>query len=117
MGLIGEVDGKHAIIIDDMIDTAGTIQIAANALKERGALSVYAACTHPILSGPAVERIENSAIKELVTTNTINLPKEKQSPKITQLSVGELLAEGILHILNDEPVSDLFVYNRDLYNF
>lgn len=78
MGLIGEVDGKHAIIIDDMIDTAGTIQIAANALKERGALSVYAACTHPILSGPAVERIENSAIKELVTTNTINLPKENK---------------------------------------
>ena len=117
MGLIGEVEGKHAIIIDDMIDTAGTIQIAANALKERGALSVYAACTHPILSGPAVERIENSAIKELVTTNTINLPEEKRSPKITQLSVGELLAEGILHILNDEPVSDLFVYNRDLYNF
>ena len=117
MGLIGEVEGKHAIIIDDMIDTAGTIQIAANALKERGALSVYAACTHPILSGPAVERIENSAIKELVTTNTINLPEEKRSSKITQLSVGELLAEGILHILNDEPVSDLFVYNRDLYNF
>ena len=117
MGLIGEVEGKHAIIIDDMIDTAGTIQIAANALKERGALSVYAACTHPILSGPAIERIENSAIKELVTTNTINLPEEKRSPKIKQLSVGELLAEGILHILNDEPVSDLFVYNRDLYNF
>ncbi len=93
MGLIGEVEGKHAIIIDDMIDTAGTIQIAANALKERGALSVYAACTHPILSGPAVERIENSAIKELVTTNTINLPEEKRSPKITQLSVGDLLAE------------------------
>ena len=117
MGLIGEVDGKHAIIIDDMIDTAGTIQIAANALKERGALSVYAACTHPILSGPAVERIENSEIEELVTTNTINLPEEKRISKITQLSVGQLLAEGILHILNDEPVSDLFVYNRDLYNF
>lgn len=117
MGLIGEVEGKHAIIIDDMIDTAGTIQIAAGALKERGALSVYAACTHPILSGPAVERIENSEIKELVTTNTINLPEEKRISKITQLSVGQLLAEGILHILNDEPVSDLFVYNRDLYNF
>lgn len=117
MGLIGEVKGKHAIIIDDMIDTAGTIQIAANALKDRGALSVYAACTHPILSGPAVERIDNSAIKELVTTNTINLPEEKRTPKITQLSVGALLAEGILHILNDEPVSDLFVYNRDDYNF
>ena len=82
MGLIGEVEGKHAIIIDDMIDTAGTIQIAANALKERGALSVYAACTHPILSGPAVERIENSAIKELVTTNTINLPEENEALKL-----------------------------------
>jgi len=117
MGLIGEVKGKHAIIIDDMIDTAGTIQIAANALKDRGALSVYAACTHPILSGPAVDRIENSAIKELVTTNTINLPQEKRVDKIKQLSVGSLLAEGILHILNDEPVSDLFVYNRDEYNF
>ena len=117
MGIIGDVAGKNCILVDDMIDTAGTIQIAANALKERGALSVYAACTHPILSGPAVERIENSAIKELVTTNTINLPEEKRSPKITQLSVGEVLAEGILHILNDEPVSDLFVYNRDLYNF
>lgn len=116
MGLIGEVEGKHAIIIDDMIDTAGTIQIAANALKERGALSVYAACTHPILSGPAIERIENSAIKELVTTNTINLPEEKRIPKIIQLSVGKLLAEGILHILNDQPVSELFVYNRDIYN-
>lgn len=117
MGLIGEVEGKHAIIIDDMIDTAGTIQIAANALKERGARSVYVACTHPILSGPAIDRIKNSAIKELVTTNTINLPEEKRIKKITQLSVGNLLAEGILHILNDEPVSDLFVYNRDLYNF
>ena len=117
MGLIGEVQGKNAIIIDDMIDTAGTIQIAANALRDRGAKSVFTACTHPILSGPAVERIENSAIKELVTTNTISLPKEKHSAKITQLSVGALLAEGILHILNDEPVSDLFVYNRDLYNF
>ena len=117
MGLIGEVHGKHAIIIDDMIDTAGTLQIAANALKERGAKAVYAACTHPLLSGPAVDRIQNSAIEELVTTNTISLPEEKKIPKITQLSVGSLLAEGILHILNDQPVSDLFVYNRDLYNF
>ncbi len=117
MGLIGEVDGKHAIIIDDMIDTAGTIQIAANELKARGAKSVYAACTHPILSGPACERIQDSAIEELVTTNTINLSDEKRISKITQLSVGKLLAEGILHILNDQPVSDLFVYNRELYNF
>lgn len=108
MGLIGEVDGKTAIIIDDMIDTAGTLQTAANALAERGAKAVYAACTHPILSGPAVERIENSALVELITTNTICLPEEKKSEKIIQLSIGYLLAEGIKHILNDQPVSDLF---------
>ena len=108
MGLIGDVEGKHAIIIDDMIDTAGTLQIAANALSERGAKAVYAACTHAILSGPAVSRIEDSALVELVTTNTICMPEEKKSPKINQLSVGHLLAEGIIHILNDQPVSDLF---------
>lgn len=108
MGLIGEVEGKTAIIIDDMIDTAGTLQTAANALAERGAKAVYAACTHPILSGSAVEKIENSALVELVTTNTICLGEEKKSDKINQLSIGYLLAEGIKHILNDQPVSDLF---------
>jgi len=108
MGLIGSVDGKNAIIIDDMIDTAGTLQTAANALAERGAKSVYAACTHPILSGSAVERINDSALVELVTTNTIYLPETKKSPKIKQLQIGYLLAEGIKHILNDQPVSDLF---------
>jgi len=108
MGLIGDVEGKNAIIIDDIIDTAGTLQTAANALAERGAKSVYAACTHPILSGPAVERINDSALVELVTTNTIYLPEEKKSPKIIQLKIGYLLAEGIKHILNDQPVSDLF---------
>lgn len=108
MGLIGEVAGKTAIIIDDMIDTAGTLQTAANALADRGAKAVYAACTHPILSGPAVSRIENSALVELVTTNTICLGEDKKSEKIKQLSIGYLLAEGIKHILNDQPVSDLF---------
>ena len=108
MGLIGEVAGKTAIIIDDMIDTAGTLQTAANALAERGAKAVYAACTHPILSGAAVERIEKSALVELVTTNTICLGEDKKSDKIKQLCIGYLLAEGIKHILNDEPVSDLF---------
>ena len=108
MGLIGEVEGKTAIIIDDMIDTAGTLQTAANALDERGAKAVYAACTHPILSGSAVKCIEDSALVELVTTNTICLGKDKKSAKIKQLSIGYLLAEGIKHILNDQPVSDLF---------
>jgi ribose-phosphate pyrophosphokinase len=108
MALIGEVEGKTAVIIDDMIDTAGTLQTAANALAQRGAKAVYAACTHPILSGPAVERIENSALVELVTTNTIALSEDKKSDKIKQLNIGYLLAEGIKHILNDQPVSDLF---------
>ncbi|MCL2560368.1 MAG: ribose-phosphate pyrophosphokinase [Turicibacter sp.] len=108
MGLIGEVEGKTAVIIDDMIDTAGTLQTAANELQKRGAKAVYAACTHPILSGPAVERIDDSALVELVTTNTICLDDKKKSDKINQLSIGYLLAEGIKHILNDQPVSDLF---------
>ena len=108
MGLIGEVEGRTAIIIDDMIDTAGTLQTAANELAKRGAKAVYAACTHPILSGPAIERIENSALVELVTTNTIALSEDKKSPKINQLSIAYLLAEGIKHILNDQPVSELF---------
>jgi len=108
MGLIGEVEGKTALIIDDMIDTAGTLQTAANALTERGAKAVYAACTHPILSGPAVDRIDESTLVELVTTNTICLDRKKESPKIVQLSVGHLLAELVKHILNDQPVSVLF---------
>ena len=108
MGLIGEVEGKTAIIIDDMIDTAGTLQTAANELAKRGAKAVYAACTHPILSGPAVDRIDDSALVELVTTNTICLDTKKKSDKIVQLSIGYLLAEGVKHILNDQPVSDLF---------
>ena len=108
MGLIGEVEGKTAIIIDDIIDTAGTLQIAANELAKKGAKAVYAACTHPILSGPAIERINDSALVELVTTNTICLGEDKKSDKIKQQCIGYLLAEGIKHILNDQPVSDLF---------
>lgn len=109
MNVIGEVEGKTAIIIDDIIDTAGSIVNAANAIKERGALEVYAACTHPIFSDPAIERIENSAIKECVVTNTIFLPPEKQTPKIVQLSVGGLLGQGILNIIKDVSVSELFM--------
>lgn len=108
MTVIGKVEGKIAIIVDDMIDTAGSIVNAANAIKERGAVSVYAACTHPIFSYPAIERIEGSSIKECVVTNTICLPKEKLTSKIVQLSVGELFGKGILNIIHDESVSDLF---------
>lgn len=108
MNIIGEVNNKTCIIIDDMIDTAGTITVAANALKKAGAVEVYATCTHPLLSGPAIERIQNSEIKELVCTNTIPLGPEKQIDKITQLSVGDLLGQGILNILEDKTVSVLF---------
>jgi ribose-phosphate pyrophosphokinase len=108
MNIIGEIEGKTAIIVDDIIDTAGTMQLAADALIEKGAKEVYACATHPVLSGPAIERIENSQIKELVITNSIVLPEEKGIAKITQLSVAKLLGEAISRIHNDESVSVLF---------
>ncbi|MFX3673689.1 MAG: ribose-phosphate diphosphokinase [Paenisporosarcina sp.] len=108
MNIVGHVDGKIAILIDDIIDTAGTITIAANALVEAGAKEVYACCTHPVLSGPAIERIDNSVIKELVITNSIELPEEKTSPKIKQLSVGRLLADAIVRVYEEKSVSTLF---------
>lgn len=108
MNIIGDVEGRTAILIDDIIDTAGTITLAADALKERGAKEVYACCTHPVLSGPAVERIQNSAIKELIITNTIPIAEEKKIDKITQLSVAPLLAEAIIRIHELQSVSVLF---------
>ncbi|MDX1806175.1 MAG: ribose-phosphate diphosphokinase [Paenisporosarcina sp.] len=108
MNIVGNVDGKICILIDDIIDTAGTITIAANALVESGAKEVYACCTHPVLSGPAIERIDNSVIKELVITNSIELPAEKNSPKILQLSVAQLLAEAIVRVFEEKSVSTLF---------
>ncbi len=108
MNIIGDIEGKTAVIVDDIIDTAGTMQLAADALIEKGAKEVYACATHPVLSGPAIERIENSQIKELVVTNTIQLPKEKQIDKITQLSVAELIGEAIIRIHEDKSISTLF---------
>jgi ribose-phosphate pyrophosphokinase len=108
MNIVGNIEGKTAIIIDDIIDTAGTITLAADALTENGAKAVYACCTHPVLSGPAVERIKNSAIKELVVTNTIPLPKEKSFEGVTQLSVAPLLAEAIIRVHEKLSVSKLF---------
>ncbi len=115
LGIVGDVSGKTAIIIDDLIDTAGTIASASHALKAAGAKDVYVACTHPIFSGPAIERINESAIKELVCTNTIELSEDKQSEKITQLSVSKLLGQGILNIIMDKPLSALFE-TRDQQN-
>lgn len=108
MSIVGEVEGRTAILIDDIIDTAGTITIAANALIESGAKEVYACCTHPVLSGPAIERIDNSKIKELVITNTIQLEEDKKSPKIKQLSVAKLLADAIIRVFEKKSVSTLF---------
>ncbi|MEI6305436.1 MAG: ribose-phosphate pyrophosphokinase [Deltaproteobacteria bacterium] len=110
MHLIGDVRDKIAIILDDMIDTAGTLTQAAKALKENGARSIYACSTHGVLSGPAIERINNSDIEEVVLTDTIPLGgKGEKTSKIRMLSVANLLAEAIRRIHEDESVSSLFV--------
>lgn len=108
MNIIGNIEGKTAILIDDIIDTAGTITLAANALVENGAAEVYACCTHPVLSGPAIERIQNSNIKELVVTNSIVLPEEKKIDKVHELSVAPLIGEAIIRVYEEESVSVLF---------
>ena len=108
MNIIGNVQNKKVLIADDMIDTAGTLCNAAVALMERGAAEVYACCTHPILSGPAIERIEQSPIKELVVLDTLPLAPEKQLSKISVLSVADVFAEAIWRIHNGESVSTLF---------
>lgn len=108
MNIIGEVKGKKCILIDDMIDTAGTITLAANALKEAGAIEVYASCTHPVLSGPALQRIEDSAIEKLVVTDSINLSQERKIAKIDEVSVAGLIGDAIKRIHENKPVSPLF---------
>jgi ribose-phosphate pyrophosphokinase len=108
MNIIGNIEGKNCILIDDMIDTAGTITNAANALKELGAKAVFAGATHPILSGPAIERIENSAIEELVLLNTTPIPEEKKIGKIKVLSVAPLFAEAMIRIFTNDSISKLF---------
>ncbi|MBD8975822.1 ribose-phosphate pyrophosphokinase [Veillonella magna] len=108
MNLIGNVEGKNCIIIDDIVDTAGSLVEGAKALKEFGAKSVMACVTHAVLTDPACERIANSNIKELIVTNTISLPKEHQLPNITSLSVAPLLGEAIMRIFHEVSVSNLF---------
>ncbi|APC46753.1 ribose-phosphate pyrophosphokinase [Virgibacillus halodenitrificans] len=108
MNIIGNIEGKTAILIDDIIDTAGTITLAANALVENGAKEVYACCTHPVLSGPALERIDQSEIKELVITNSIPQTEDRQSDKITELSVAPLIGEAIIRVHELQSVSILF---------
>ncbi|MGG1657894.1 ribose-phosphate diphosphokinase [Brevibacillus sp. NRS-1366] len=108
MNIVGNIEGRTAIIIDDIIDTAGTITLAANALVEAGARDVYACCTHPVLSGPAIERIANSKIHELIVTNSIPLTDEQIIDKITVLSVAPIIGEAIIRVHEELSVSKLF---------
>ena len=108
MNIIGDVKGKNVILLDDIIDTAGTIVNAVDALKEFGAKDVYACCTHAVLSGPAIERIQNSAMKELVILDTIQLPESKNIDKIKIKSVAPLFGNAIKKIFTNESVSRLF---------
>ena len=109
MNIIGDIKDKNVILVDDMIDTAGTIVNSANALRERGAKSVNACCTHAVLSGPAIERIQNSVIDELVVLDTVPLTEEKKLDKIKVLSVANVFGEAIERIYEDLSVSTLFV--------
>lgn len=108
MEIIGNIEGKTAILVDDIIDTAGTMVQAAEALIQRGAKKVYACCTHPVLSGPAIEKLKNSSIQEVVVTDTIPLNEDKMFDKITVLSIAPLFAEALRRIHSEHSVSILF---------
>lgn len=114
MSIVGEVEGKICIMIDDMIDTAGTIVQGAQALKDRGAKEVYACCTHAIFSGPAKDRLEDSAIKKVIVTDSILLPEERIPKNMESVSISKLLAEAISRIYSDRSVSPLFVEKFDV---
>jgi ribose-phosphate pyrophosphokinase len=110
MNIIGEVEGKCCVLVDDMVDTAGTLCSAAGALKEHGAKRVVAYCVHPVLSGPAVDNIVNSEMDELVVTDTIPLSEEAEAcGKIRQLSIAQMLAETIRRMAHGESVSSMYV--------
>ena len=108
LNVVGEVEGRDCLIPDDMIDTAGTVSAAARALKELGANDIYVCATHPLLSGPAVERLSAAPIVEVTVTDTIAIPPERRFPQLRVLSVGELLAKAIRYTHYDESVSSLF---------
>lgn len=113
MSIIGEVKGKSAVIVDDMVDTAGSAVAAVAALKKAGAKEVYMFATHGVLSGPAIERIEASELEKLVITDTIELPESKRISKIEQISVSQIFGQAILNVLDNKPVSTLFNHNPD----
>ena len=115
MFVIGEVAGRTAIIVDDIIDTAGTLVNGVQALLDKGAKEVYAACTHPVLSPPAHDRIAASPLKELVVTDTIPLDPEANDEKIVVLSTAGILADTIRNVFTDESVSELFEGENQLF--
>jgi ribose-phosphate pyrophosphokinase len=106
--LVGDVRGRTCVLVDDLIDTAGTIVQAAEALKENGAAEVIAAATHAVLSGPAVDRLKNSPISELIITNTLPVPEERRIPQLTVLSIAPLIARAIREVFDDGSVTSLF---------
>jgi len=108
MNIIGDVKGKKCLMVDDMIDTAGTIVQGAEALYQNGAKEIYACCTHGVLSGPAITRLQDSPIKEVVVLNTINLPEEKRIPKIKVLSIASIFAAAIENVYLDKPMSKIY---------
>jgi ribose-phosphate pyrophosphokinase len=108
LNVVGEVEGMTCLLVDDMVDTAGTLSNAVHALKERGAKAVYAAATHPLLSGEAVARLKDAPLEEMVVTNTIHVPEHKRFDKLKILSVADLLAKAIDHVHSNESVSQLF---------
>ncbi len=108
ISVVGEVAGRPCLIVDDLIDTAGTLESVVNALKERGASEIYAAATHALFSGPAVERLQRSPVREVVVTNTLDLPQEKRFDKLRVLSIAGLLARAVRYTHSHESVSQLF---------
>lgn len=113
MNIIGEVKDKIAILVDDIIDTAGTITKAAQAIKDAGALDVYVCATHPVFSGPAIDRLKEAPLKEVIVTNTINIPEDKKIDKISVISLAPLLAKTINRIFEGKPMGVVF---DELYN-
>jgi len=108
LNVVGDVEGMNCLVVDDMVDTAGTLANAVHALKERGAKRVYAAATHALLSGPAVDRLRAAPLEEMVVTNTIHVPEHKRFDRLRILSVADLLAKAIDHVHSNESVSQLF---------
>jgi ribose-phosphate pyrophosphokinase len=108
LNVVGEVEGMNCLIVDDMVDTAGTLANAVHALKDRGASRVYAAATHALFSGPAVERLSSAPLEEMVVTNTIHIPEEKRFPNLKILTVADLLSKAVDHVHSNESVSQLF---------